>query len=123
MRMQLSGTAGSLLVPDPNRFGGEVSLAKTAGEWQPQPHTHGNTQGEFRSIGVADMAAAIVGNRPHRASGALELDGLEAMVAVHISSYQGRRLKLEITVERPAMISPGLASRLMLSAKYAVNTR
>src|SRR5258708_8327522 len=33
------GTAGSLLVPDPNRFGGDVSLAKTAGEWQPQPHT------------------------------------------------------------------------------------
>jgi predicted dehydrogenase len=108
--IEIYGTAGSLLVPDPNRFGGEVSLAKTGGEWQPQPHTHGNTEGEFRSIGVADMAAAIVGNRPHRASGALALHVLEAMEAFQISSDQGRRIKLETTVERPAMMPPGLAT-------------
>ncbi len=108
--IEIYGTAGSLLVPDPNRFGGEVSLAKTGGEWQPQPHSHGNTEGEFRSIGVADMAAAIVGNRPHRASGALALHVLEAMEAFQISSDQGRRIKLETTVERPAMMPPGLAT-------------
>ena len=44
--IEIYGTAGSLLVPDPNRFGGEVRLARTGGEWQPQPHTHGNTEGE-----------------------------------------------------------------------------
>src|SRR5580704_4987736 len=108
--IEIYGTAGSLLVPDPNRFGGEVSLARTGGEWEPQPHTHGNTEGEFRSIGVADMAAAIVGNRPHRASGALALHVLEAMEAFQISSDGGRRVKLETTVERPAMIAPGLAT-------------
>jgi predicted dehydrogenase len=85
-------------------------VAKPGGEWQKQPHTHGNTEGEFRSIGVADMAAAIVGNRPHRASGALALHVLEAMEAFQISSDQGRRIKLETTVERPAMIPPGLAT-------------
>ncbi len=69
---------------------------------------HGNTEGEFRSIGVADMAAAIVSNRPHRASGALALHVLEAMEAFQISSDEGRRVKLETTVERPAMMPPGL---------------
>jgi predicted dehydrogenase len=108
--IEIYGTTGSLLVPDPNRFGGEVNLAKTGGEWEPQPHTHANAEGEFRSIGVADMAAAIVGNRPHRASGALALHVLEAMEAFQISSDQGRRVKLETTVERPAMMPPGLAT-------------
>jgi predicted dehydrogenase len=108
--IEIYGLSGSMLVPDPNRFGGEVSVAKTGGEWEPQPHSHGNTEGEFRSIGVADMAAAIVSNRPHRASGALALHVLEAMEAFQISSDQGRRIKLETTVERPAMIPPGLAT-------------
>ena len=46
---------------------------KPAASGRPMPLTHGNVDGEFRSIGVADMAAAIVTNRPHRASGALAL--------------------------------------------------
>lgn len=106
--IEIYGTAGAMLVPDPNRFGGEVAVAKTGGEFEVQPHSHGNTDGEFRSIGVADMAAAILGNRPHRASGALALHALEAMEAFQISSDQGRRVKLETTVERPAMIPAGL---------------
>ena len=108
--IEIYGLTGSLLAPDPNRFGGEVMLAKTGGEWELQPHTHGNTEGEFRSIGVADMAAAIADNRPHRASGALALHVLEAMEAFQISSDQGRRVTLETTVERPAMLPPGLAT-------------
>jgi predicted dehydrogenase len=106
--IEIYGTKGSLMVPDPNRFGGEVQVAKTGGEWETIAHTHANTDGEFRSIGVADLAAAIVSNRPHRASGALALHALEAMEAFQISSDEGRRVKLETTVERPAMIPPGL---------------
>ena len=108
--IEIYGTGGSLLVPDPNRFGGEAIVAKTGGEWEVQPHTHGNTEGEFRSIGVADMATGIVNNRPHRASGALALHVLEAMEAFQTSSEEGRRVKLETTVERPAMMRPGLAT-------------
>jgi predicted dehydrogenase len=106
--IEIYGSAGSLLVPDPNRFGGEVAVAKTGGEWESVALTHGNSDGEFRSIGVADMAAAILGDRPHRASGALALHALEAMEAFQISSDEGRRVKLETTVERPAMIPAGL---------------
>ncbi|HMK78714.1 MAG TPA: Gfo/Idh/MocA family oxidoreductase, partial [Xanthobacteraceae bacterium] len=106
--IEIYGTEGSMMVPDPNRFGGAVSIAKTGGDWTAMPHTHGNTDGEFRSIGVADLAAAIVSNRPHRASGALALHALEAMEAFQVSSDEGRRVKLETTVERPAMLTPGL---------------
>jgi succinate dehydrogenase cytochrome b556 subunit len=69
--IEIYGSEGSILVPDPNRFGGEVQVARTGGEWEVQPHSHAHTEGEFRSIGVADMASAILHNRPHRASGAL----------------------------------------------------
>ena len=106
--IEIYGTKGSLLVPDPNRFGGDVMLAQTGGDWAVQPHTHAHTDGEFRSIGVAEMAAAILANRPHRASGALALHVLEAMEAFQHSSDQGRRITLETTIERPAMLAPGL---------------
>ncbi len=53
------------------------------------------------------MAAGILNNRPHRASGALALHALEAMEAFQISSDEGRRVMLETTVERPAMLPVG----------------
>jgi hypothetical protein len=106
--IEIYGTAGSLIVPDPNRFGGEVALARTGDDWETVPLTHGNVEGEFRSIGVADMAAAILAGRPHRASGALALHVLEAMEAFQTSSDEGRRVSLTTTVERPAMLPPGL---------------
>ncbi|GGH23653.1 dehydrogenase [Alsobacter metallidurans] len=106
--IEIYGTKGSILVPDPNRFGGEVQVAKLGGDFEAMPTTHGNAEGEYRSIGVADMAAAIQNNRPHRASGALALHALEAMEAFQTSSDEGRRVKLETIVERPAMLPPGL---------------
>src|SRR5204862_3348010 len=105
--IEIYGTEGSLIVPDPNKFGGEVALAKPGGNWQAVPHTHGNVDGEFRSIGVADLAAAIATGRPHRASGALALHALEAMEAFQTSADEGRRVKLQTTTERPATITPG----------------
>ena len=58
--IEIYGDQGSILVPDPNRFGGEVQVARTGGEWESVPLTHGHVDGEFRSIGVADMASAIL---------------------------------------------------------------
>src|SRR5215212_1422315 len=111
--IEIYGTEGSILVPDPNKFGGEVAVAKPGGDWQAVPHTHGNVDGEFRSIGVADLAASITSGRPHRASGALALHALEAMEAFQISADEGRRVKLETTVERPTMMTPGLPTGAM----------
>jgi len=105
--IEIYGDKGSMLVPDPNRFGGEVQVAKTGGEFETVPLTHGHFEGEFRSIGVADMAAAILNNRPHRASGALAFHVLEVMEAFQTSADEGRRVKIESRVERPAMLPAG----------------
>jgi predicted dehydrogenase len=106
--IEIYGSEGSLSVPDPNRFGGEVLVAKPGGDWEAQALSHGNSEGEFRSIGVADMAAGLISGRPHRASGALALHVLEAMEAFQTASDEGRRVTLATTVERPAMLPPGL---------------
>lgn len=105
--MEIYGTEGSLLVPDPNQFGGDVQLARTGGDFAPVPPTHANTDGEYRSIGVADMAAAILAGRPHRASGALALHVLEAIEAIQRSAAEGRRVTLTTSVERPAPLPAG----------------
>lgn len=103
--IEIYGDRGSLLVPDPNRFGGTVQLG-TGGEWQAVAPTHGHVDGEFRSIGVADMATAIVTGRPHRASGALAFHVLEVMEAFQTAADDGRRVSIQSRVERPAMLPP-----------------
>ena len=50
-------------------------------------------------------------NRPHRASGALALHVLEVMEAFQTSADEGRRVKIESRVERPAMMPAGRDDR------------
>jgi predicted dehydrogenase len=98
------GTEGTMMVPDPNGFGGEIYV-KRAGEadFTLMPLTHGHAE-NARGIGVLDMAHAIRENRPHRASGDLAYHVLEAMLGVQEASETGRHLELESQVERPAAL-------------------
>ena len=100
--MELYGTEGSLVVPDPNRFGGTVALANRREPWADVPLSHGFADGNFRSIGLADMARAIRTGRAHRCSGALAYHVLEVMEAFGRSSEQGRVIAIESRCDRPA---------------------
>jgi predicted dehydrogenase len=79
--IEIYGEEASLDVPDPNYFGGEIELAEPRKEWRVVPTEHGYADGNYRIIGVADMAHAIHGDRPHRTSGALAFHVLEVMEA------------------------------------------
>lgn len=100
--MELYGTEGSLVVPDPNRFGGTVGLAKRRDAWVDVPLTHGYADGNFRIIGLADLAHAIRQNRAHRCSGALGYHVLEVMEAFATSSETGQVVDIASRCERPA---------------------
>jgi predicted dehydrogenase len=104
--IEIYGTEGSLRVPDPNTFGGVVELRRFDEEWHSVPLTHSDKVG--RGIGVADLAAAVQGNRPHRASGQLALHVLEAMLAVQLASESEAHVHLQTTVAKPAPLPPGL---------------
>ena len=106
--LEIYGTEGTLLVPDPNEFGGELQVAKPRGAFEQVPVTLPYADGNYRSLGVADMAHAILNNRPHRASGELALHVLEVMEAFEVASQAGRIVDISTTVERPAGISESL---------------
>ena len=98
--IEIHGSAGTLLVPDPNGFGGTVKLRRAGGEWEEIELTHGYTDNN-RGIGVADMARAIKDGGQHRANGAMAYHVLEAMHGIHDASRDGKHYTMESTCERP----------------------
>lgn len=107
-RIEVYGSEGTLVVPDPNTFDGPVRLSRAGSrEWVDVPLTHGHT-GNSRGIGAADMAKAIRTGRAHRASGALAYHVLEAMHGFHIASEEGRHYRLSSTCAKPLPLPPGL---------------
>ena len=106
--IEIYGTKGTLVVPDPNWFGGQIEFAADKDKWQNIKTVLPYDDGNYRSIGLADMAHAIRANRPHRASGDLALHVLEVMEAVGTSSDSGRAIGISTRPERPAPISESL---------------
>jgi predicted dehydrogenase len=107
--IQLFGSEASLLVPDPNTFLGPVKIARPrAADWDEVPITLPYADANYRSLGLADMAHAIVNNRPHRASGELALHVLEVMEAFASASRSESIVEIGTTTERPAPISDSL---------------
>ncbi len=106
--LEIYGTEGSLVVPDPNFFGGQIELLKKGGSWENIETDMPYADANYRSIGLADMAHAVLTNRPHRASGDLALHVLEVMEAFETSSHSGSMVKVLTPVERPAPLAHSL---------------
>ena len=98
---EVYGTEGSLIVPDPNGFGGEIKVrSKGESEWREVPATHKFDQNN-RGLGVLDMAYGIAKGRAHRASGDLAFHVLEIMHGIVDASDSGRTLELSSSVSKP----------------------
>ncbi|MFR9708572.1 Gfo/Idh/MocA family protein [Paenibacillus sp. MB22_1] len=93
-RIEIYGTEGTLEVPDPNWFTGEVKLRRAGEEtWETLPPVFASGDNE-RGRGIEEMVQAIQEGREHRASGKLAYHVLEAMHAVARSSKEGRHILL-----------------------------
>lgn len=100
-RIEIYGAEGSMSVPDPNGFGGEILVKRwDHKEWSAMPFSHGYTENS-RGLGVAEMADAIMANRPHRASGTLTHHVLEAMHGFHIASDTEKHYHMQTPGIRP----------------------
>ena len=107
--IEIYGSEGSLSVPDPNSFGGPVSLWRPESrQWVDIPLIPWRAENS-RSVGVADMAHAIRSGRPHRANGRMAYHVLDIMHAFHDASRLTRQVDLMSTCERPAAIPFGQA--------------
>ena len=111
--MELYGTEGSLYVPDPNFFGGEVLATVKSGKpealsvWD-HPLGVGNQQHQsgmmanYRSAGLADLAAAVHANRDARCSLDRTLHAVDVMTAVLKSGTDDKFIEMKTTCTKPA---------------------
>ena len=107
-RIEIYGTEGTLSVPDPNTFGGPVRVRRAgASEWSEIPLTHIYDKNS-RSLGVADMVAALQLGRPHRANGEMAYHVLDVMHSIHDAASTGQRVEMASTCSRPAPLPLGL---------------
>ncbi|OOM78768.1 1,5-anhydro-D-fructose reductase [Clostridium puniceum] len=108
-RIEIYGSIGTLIVPDPNAFGGPVLLKTAHGdEFKEIPLTHIYAENS-RGIGVADMARCIkTGDKP-RASGELANHVLEIMHSFHISYNTKKYIELSTSCQQSKPLAMGLS--------------
>ena len=127
-RVEILGTEGTLILPDPNYFGGwgrDVYLTRAGnpGEKFKVPFTHGfsdmdpheppksgkpqPSHNSWRGIAVVDMAHAIRTGRPHRSSAELALHTVEIVSAIDNSNADSKVYTIESRPERPALLKLG----------------
>jgi predicted dehydrogenase len=122
--IELYGEKGSMLLPDPNFFGGIVSYSAKGGDyeradgaleafgapnWPAAAPRHAN----FRMLGVADLVDAANKNREPRASGRLAAHVVDVMESILTAAAERRHVKLRSTVDRPAPLTAADARRLL----------
>ena len=110
--IELYGSDGSMIISDPNQFEGAIQVSAQGGDWSDVPQTHAYGTGNHRILGLADMAHAIMENRPHRASIDLALHVLEVMEAIGIAAETGMRQVMVHGCKRPEALAtrPGFGT-------------
>ena len=106
--IEVYGTEGTLSVPDPNSFGGPVTVRRLGdAEWVPI-ELRPATITQQRGIGVAEMAWAAGVGRPHRASGDLALHAVDVMASAVTAAQERRTIDLTTTCAKPPLLAEGL---------------
>ncbi len=111
--IEIFGTQGSVSVPDPNTFGGPVSLHRVGYEgWKDMPLAFGYHENS-RSIGAADMAHAIDSGRAHRCDGSLALHALEVMAAFEESQNTRAWVDIKNSCVQPQAFPLGMTAGIL----------
>lgn len=122
--MELYGTEGSMFLPDPNWFSGEVEIADKAGATTsldttthpfgvPNVDNNGVARANYRTAGLADMAQAMNEGRAHRCSLELALHAVDVMTATLQAGETGEMVNIASTCARPAPMTAEAARALM----------
>ncbi len=128
--MELYGEKGSLHVPDPNFFGGDLIVTDEqrvvdVPQWEHplgvpnQEAKDGRGLANYRAAGLADMALAILEGRPHRCSLEMSLHAIDVMTSILKSGETGSFVDLSTTCERPAALDVEAARGLLEQREFA----
>jgi predicted dehydrogenase len=117
--IELYGKKGSLIVPDPNMFGGSVYICKKLGdpwkEFKTEKMSLGkinirnkslranesSTNANYRGAGLSEMAYCIENKKKHRCSGELSLHILDIIQSTMKASKTGKKQKIKTTCKIP----------------------
>ena len=117
--IELYGNKGSIIVPDPNMFGGPVIISKELGskwnEYSVEDKFLGKTnivnssirsneapkQANYRGAGLAEMIYAIENNLEHRCNGELALHVLELIESTIKSAEIGIEVEIHTMCKKP----------------------
>ena len=129
--MELYGTNGSIVVPDPNMFGGPVSISGELGsEWRDisvEDKPLGKTniinhsgrsneepkQANYRGIGLAEMIDSMENKRKHRCNGELALHVLDLIECTMLSSSKMADIQLRTTCMKPQSLGDDSIRKLL----------
>ncbi|RVB75813.1 MULTISPECIES: Gfo/Idh/MocA family oxidoreductase [unclassified Mesorhizobium] len=122
--IELHGTEGSLRLPDPDTFGGTVSLSERGADWADFPSDSelygarnwpfaAPDRANYRMLGVADLSRALISGRRPRASGDLALHVLEIMEAILASGESRESVAVNATVDQPPLLQEDEAASLL----------
>ena len=99
-RFEVYGTEGTMMVPDPNGFGGPIQIYRPEeGEWKEMPLTFDYKENS-RGIGLADMACSIRTGSPFRSSWEQTFHVLEVLTSFEKSSASHAAYQMESHYDR-----------------------
>jgi predicted dehydrogenase len=98
--IQIEGSGGSIMIPDPNKFEGPVKLRRLKGEYYEIPLSHGFTD-NMRGIGFADMLNGFVKRKNYRTDGKLALHVVEVMAGIVNSAESGNVYQVKHKCTKP----------------------
>ncbi len=106
---ELHGTKGSLLLPIPIDFDGDIFMKIGDAENFTKMPVEGAYTVNSRGLGLSDMVYCILNGGAYRCNASLATHCVEIMEALHVSSDASTFVKLKSTCERPSMMQKGLA--------------
>ena len=129
--IELYGTKGSMIVPDPNMFGGSVYLCKKLGSpWkefktnqmplgkinirtQSSRANESPTNANYRGVGLAEMAYCIDKKKIHRCNGEVSLHVLDLIQSTMQSAKTNKPIRLSTTCKIPKLFINKEINKLM----------
>ena len=112
-KLEIYGSEGTLIVPDPNNFSGDVFLLRGRDKTKiPMPLLY-NYPNNSRGLGLADMAKALVSGRDFRANSAQQLHVVEVMSAFYTSSAEHRNVSIESEFQRKAPMKTDMLTGIL----------
>merc|ERR1711965_550664 len=117
--IELYGEEGSMVVPDPNMFGGSVLISKKLGSVWKSFKTNKMTLGKinirsqssranetptnanYRGVGLSEMIKAIQNKKNNLCNGDLSLHVLNIIHAIHRSAKTGKKEKITVFCDKP----------------------